>query len=281
MENITYIKNDQGISDYQLDKIAVLNRDHASSNTSDRYSFVSSRSIINALKENNWLPVEYKQSKTKKPEYEGYQKHMVTLRQPSTEYLGRVGDTIPQLVLYNSHNATSPIKLLLALFRLVCSNGMMTSEKAFEYSMRHTGIDQNELFQSIHSMQAQSARISDQLTRFQTIELTPNDRGVYVNRVIDELTPQLAEKTEHKSNSDEYRNFIAKSLASPIRGADVGSSLWLTHNVVQEKLIRGNVRYYDARGRLRRTRGVSSIDRELQLNRKLWDITADTANQLQ
>ena len=55
------------------------------------------------------------------------------------------------------------------------------------------------------------------------------------------------------------------------RSDDLGNNLWSTFNRVQETAIRGGIQ----NGR-RRVRGLSSIGRNVSLNRSLWDLAVDT-----
>jgi hypothetical protein len=43
----------------------------------------------------------------------------------------KVGDSVPEVVILNSHDGISAHNLMAALWRLVCSNGLMTSETEF------------------------------------------------------------------------------------------------------------------------------------------------------
>ena len=58
----------------------------------------------------------------------------------------------------------------------------------------------------------------------------------------------------------------------PRRVEDVGHSLWLSLQRVQEHLIRGGQRGRSAQGKRLQTRAVTSIDRSVNLNRALWTL---------
>jgi hypothetical protein len=59
------------------------------------------------------------------------------------------------------------------------------------------------------------------------------------------------------------------------RTGDTGDDLWSTLNKVQENLIRGGLTRRSATGRLTRTRGITAIRRDIELNSRLWDLAAE------
>jgi len=59
------------------------------------------------------------------------------------------------------------------------------------------------------------------------------------------------------------------------RPGDTGDDLWSTLNKVQENLIRGGLTRRTATGRLTRTRGITAIRRDVELNSRLWDLAAE------
>jgi hypothetical protein len=65
-----------------------------------------------------------------------------------TELVG--GDTvIPKLVLVNSMNRESSLKLIMGVFRLICSNGMIVGDSVLNQKVRHrTGPNMNEFLEN-------------------------------------------------------------------------------------------------------------------------------------
>ncbi len=81
--------------------------------------------VVNALQEEGWYPVRVQQTKTRDPSKQLLARHMVRFRQDPDRQI-KVGDSISELVLTNSHDRSAAYQLDLGLFRLVCSNGMVT-----------------------------------------------------------------------------------------------------------------------------------------------------------
>jgi hypothetical protein len=56
------------------------------------------------------------------------------------------------------------------------------------------------------------------------------------------------------------------------RTEDLGDNLWVIFNRVQEHLCVGGLTRRSTNGRLVRTRRLTSINRDVQLNGQLWDL---------
>ena len=62
-----------------------------------------------------------------------------------------------------------------------------------------------------------------------------------------------------------------EQLLSTRRAADLGSSLWLTYNVVQENLVAGGLAGRSASGRASRTRAIRAVREDVRINVGLWN----------
>ncbi len=62
-------------------RLASITADHQGLNTSDKYSFFSTLNILGTLKNAGWLPVKVQEQAVKMTNRDGFQKHLVRLRQ--------------------------------------------------------------------------------------------------------------------------------------------------------------------------------------------------------
>ena len=67
----------------------------------------------------------------------------------------------------------------------------------------------------------------------------------------------------------------ATALLGCRRGEDAGEDLWSTLNRVQENLLRGGLPRRTPRGRLLRTRRITSIREDVRINSALWEMAAE------
>jgi len=94
---------------------------------SDRYSFLSTSSILKGMRENGWAPVRAEQQSVRTEARRGFQKHLI--RFARAEQLGswEKNQVRPEVVLLNSHDKSSAYQLHCGLFRLVSSNGLVVA----------------------------------------------------------------------------------------------------------------------------------------------------------
>ena len=64
-------------------------------------------------------------------------------------------------------------------------------------------------------------------------------------------------------------------LLAPERKLDEGSNLWVVFNRVQEKLTHGSFTHINAKGKLRKARGIKNFQQDMELNEKLWELAEE------
>jgi hypothetical protein len=114
--------------------------DHASPETSERYGFVSSANAIAILADHGFAPTRAVQKPVRRAIDLPFADHMITFR-PVTGYSDET-DTTPEIILYNSHNGKSALKLFAGAFRFICSNGIVAGD-GFQSKMRHSHLTAN------------------------------------------------------------------------------------------------------------------------------------------
>ena len=68
-------------------------------------------------------------------------------------------------------------------------------------------------------------------------------------------------------------NLNVEDLLSPVRQGDRGNDLWKIFNVVQEKLVKGGLVFNDKKEKMQKLRPITNIDRRIDVNKKLWELT--------
>jgi hypothetical protein len=229
---------------------------------SERYKFIPTTDYINALEAQGWSVTKASQTRTRKAPADTA-KHMVTMEHsqyaPGSMELGGLS---PRVHLLNSHNHSSRFKLILGIFRLVCSNGLMVSQGRIQaLSFAHT----------------QSARdVADVLTTEFFADANDNLERAKAWSAIDLTRDQqhALALTARNIRFGEDSTVDPASLLEARRSADVGDSLWLTFNRLQENSTRGGIRFPGMR---RRSRNLTNIGKEVEVNTRLWTAAADMA----
>lgn len=241
---------------------------------SQQYQTIPTINVINALCDNGFVCVKAMQSRTRIFGKRDYVKHLIRFRVRTAE-TPSVGDTIPELVLINSHDGTSAYKLNFGLYRLVCANGLIVSEKeVMTIKLVHKGHNNicNDAIYAAKILLFSAAKTARTVTLWQNTRLTPRQQDIYADEVKNNI---------YESNIDiPINRFLSARRSVDQVDANGDRDLWRTFNIVQEKLITGGIMGTTPTNRMMRSRSVASIDKLLDYNQGLWSLTSNFAAQL-
>ena len=121
-------------------------------NVSERYIQANTMTVVDDLAKLGWYPVQAKQCRNKKNSSGIRSFHMIAFQNPDIKITktnddgSKEVDTFPRIILTNSHDGYNAFKLMVGLFRLVCSNGLVVSDNQMvNMSIRHMNYDFEEL----------------------------------------------------------------------------------------------------------------------------------------
>jgi Domain of unknown function (DUF932) len=231
---------------------------------SERYKAVNTTQVVDAFKGQGFELFSLKAAHTRNAEKQGFQKHMLTFRHPELQ-LKNVGDSLPQVLLSNSYDGSSAYRIMLGVFRLVCSNGLVVAGPTFN-SIRVRHVGNNAVEQAIagaFEVAKQTGAVAEQINALSGLILTVEQQLQFADEA-----KQLLFKPDVQVDPFE--------LLRARRTADVGNDAWRVLNRVQENIIQGGVSYrrLDANGRLRNgtRRSIRAIDANVKINQELWQI---------
>lgn len=259
----------QVLSNDYLQRIApsIFSREPAGG-LSEKYRFVPTIDVLDALRDEGFFPVAVAASRCKTDDGKDYVKHTLRLRREADldTKLARVGQVLPELALTNSHNGTSGFLLDPALHRLVCSNGLICAEHQGTLRFRHTGKDDliGRVLEGAYEIVEDFPRIADKVEEWSNINLDERQRLAFAKAA---LPLRFEDETTVRP----------EQLLTPHRYADHKPDVFSTFNVVQENIIRGGLYAGRKNGRRQTTRKVTSVDRDLKLNRALWTLADELA----
>jgi Domain of unknown function (DUF932) len=226
---------------------------------SDGYGFVSTISVINALRDSGFEPVEVRQSQRRNEAKMPWTKHMIKFRQTGLLKKVQRGDVVPQVILLNSHDRSSGFHMYAGLFRLVCSNGLMVSEgEAVEpIKIMHT----KRLAENVISQAQELVRGADGVFRLRSdmlaTILTDKQQIAFATKALEVRPPRAAAP-------------LPVSLLEARRPQDNKPDLWHVYNRVQENMLRGGLNTVTPEGRAVASRGIGRIERDVEVNAGLW-----------
>ncbi|PLY13836.1 MAG: DUF945 domain-containing protein, partial [Sedimenticola sp.] len=202
---------------------------------SDRYRFIPTIDVVNALRKEGWLPTSVQQSQTRQEEKVGFTKHLIRFRSESAQFCS--DDSLPEIILMNSHDRGSSFTLMAGIFRLVCTNGMVIQNADFgKVRIRHSGSDMmHEILESVFMLSEQTPKMAEAIDQFRAITLSPDEQGIYAASAA-EMRWGLDPETKKVKAP-----FPSQHLLTCRRHDDQGNDLWRVHNRVQENLMKGGL----------------------------------------
>lgn len=278
------------LSNDQLLKIAPsIFADSPWEGMSDKYRFIPTIEVIEAMRENNFVPVKASQSAARIEGKQNFTKHMIRFRhkdymtvanaalEGKDNWVANKTDMtlpeIPEIVLVNSHDGSSAYNLMAGLFRLVCRNGLiLQSGNIGSISVRHSGKKDtlNEVIEGSYEIIENAPIIANQVADLKQIELRPDQQEVFAKAAI-ELKGENAAKTFNADRLLQSRRYEDKANDNGNR------DLWKTFNVIQENIIQGGIRGRSQTGRRTRSKPVQSVSEDVRINKALWVLTEQMA----
>lgn len=237
----------------------------AMAGVSDRYSFLPTIEVVEAMRQAGWAPVQASEQRIRTEARQGFQKHVIRFQRFDHLSTAEVGQR-PEVVLLNSHDRSSAYQLHAGIFRLVCSNGMIIADGTFAHvSIRHAGFTPERVIKASAEVLDDVPRLMDHVSSFQDRKLSEPERKAFAEAALLLRYDSLEEAPVRADKVLEHR-----------RREDNGNDLWTTLNVVQENMIRGGLKDYSKRKpdgkRHPRTRAVAGIDENVKLNKALWHL---------
>ena len=221
---------------------------------SDRYVVVPTIEVVN-----NFIDAGWQVASAKQVGQGVYGKHSVRLRNAD---LPKVGDSLVEAIITNSHNGTTKLEVGAGLFRLVCSNGLVVpQQELISLNQRHMNISMDEVNQITETFIKSTPIIERSVHQMM-------DKKMSMDEKIDFTTKAIGVRWK---NTEDISTMTLETIINPLRQDDFDPTLWNTFNVVQEKLIRGG--FVKQQGRKERTvKPITSLAMDTMINKKLWEL---------
>lgn len=250
--------------------------------TSDRYTFIPTIEVVEALIEEGFTPVSAQQSRTRIEGKGDFTKHMLRFQRTQDveamrdlqrvnpghhfyEKHGQIAPEYPSIVLTNSHDRSSGYRLDAGLYRVVCSNGLtVQSSDMGSISVRHSGNIKDMVIDGCIKIIQDMPKVLESVDAMKRIELLPEERMIFANAALQLRYPDDAETGLPTAP------IKADQLLLPRRTADRKDDLWTTFNTTQENFIKGGLRGRGTTGARTSTRAIKSVTEDSRMNKALW-----------
>ena len=248
---------------------------------SERFQPIPTYDVLKALMKEGFMPVGAKQSRSRDEGKKDFTKHLIRLRRLDDDREYRVGDTLCEILLKNANDGTSAYDLMAGLFRVRCTNSMVSQIGTFDgVKVRHSGSAQvvaGNVIEGTYRVLGEAQKALVAPADWSAIRLDGDERRLLAR------TAHMArfETEDGGSNTPEAHAIQPERFLIPHRFDDKAPDLWTTFNVIQENAIKGGMRgaHVDETGHVRRvtSRAVKGIEQDVKLNKLLFGLAAGMA----
>tara|TARA_R110000796_G_scaffold99849_2_gene208254 strand:+ start:716 stop:1498 length:783 start_codon:yes stop_codon:yes gene_type:complete len=225
---------------------------------SNKYSFIPTTRILKDLDKLGWAPYEVSQRKSRTTKDAMFTKHLIRFRNKS---ITQLGDSIPEIILTNSHDGRNSFNLHAGVFRLVCSNGLIIADKTFsQVKIKHQWYNIDELSKVTNSMVDKLPIIINNIKAMDSKELSEKEKITFTKKAMLTRWPKGNDMLD------------VEDMLQSIRVGDKGNSVWKIYNVIQEKLIKGGLVFNNKKEKIQKLRPIINIDRKIDVNKNLWEL---------
>jgi hypothetical protein len=231
--------------------------------TTEKFAPIRTADAVDALLDNGWQIQTASVAKTRTLARQPFARHAATLSFPDDQ---SSAEFRPQILIVNSNDGGSAFKLFAGIYRFICANGIVVGSTFEGISIRHIGdVDtiKGRIVEGAARIRRGAPVLGAWAEQFRNTELNPSQILQFNSVAAGLRFPRLGDR-EKLAN-------LALQFDLVRRREDQNNDLWSTFNRVQETAIRGGIHSGN-----RRVRGLSSIGRNVSLNRSLWDLAVDT-----
>ena len=240
--------------------------------TTKHYDYVDTMQAVEILQDHGFKPVYAKQKPSRKRGNIPFASHLIAFAQDLSDAPHR-----PEILLWNSHDATQSLRLLSGLYRMACDNGIVCGQ-GLQAKLRHDG-GQTTGFEKLVIEQAQNMpKAMAQAETMQAIKLDMRQQQAFAKDALNLRWGNINETAENGTFWDSVTMIHANHAK---RIEDTSQDLWTTYNRLQESLITANnipvISRTDKGEKTRKAKAIQSLKETVRLNQGLWDLAEKAA----
>jgi hypothetical protein len=222
---------------------------------SQKYNFVPTFEILENFEKEGWQVSSAKQVGKGR-----YSTHELRLRNGG---LPQVGDSLIEAIIRNSHDGLTSLSVKAGLHRLVCSNGLTVPVSvASAFNIRHMNVDLSAVRQVTDEFAEKLPLIGQSMGKMESTMMSEGQINDFVTKAGIIRWERGGMPTSIK----------VEDIIQPLRDGDKGNSVWKTFNVVQEKFVRGGIKYQTKKNRYTAMRELNNIHAINKINTQLWEL---------
>jgi hypothetical protein len=194
-------------------------------NVSAKYNPIQASAVGDAMQSHGLTLSSLSTGRAKHEDKADFQRTLSRYRGP--ELFQENGKPVHLEVIYDSkHMGRGVDRILLGIYRMVCTNGLFVGKNFFTHEIRHNGATYDNLNVGIAAALNMASKLAQTVQRMQTIQLNDAQKEAFALEAVKLLTPDSALQVRHR-------------LLAPKRAEDTSNDLWTVYNVVQENAMQG------------------------------------------
>jgi hypothetical protein len=241
----------------------------------ERYQSLNTGSLIPVMADYGYFPVQAAQKRAVKGQTAVHKAHMIAFAKPADE---ATGDVRSEIIMYNSHDGSSAVKLFAGAYRFICSNGIVAGE-GLSRSVYHTKKSLSDFEAMLRGVIDNLPHVMQRFDSARQVQLDAAQRY--------ELAKQAVMKRWQQFDSS-----IVDAEGRPIKGsyaidetirgalgvqrdADNLSDAFTVWNRIQENVLRGNVNIKSISDKnigIRKARPITAVAEHVRINSELFDL---------
>lgn len=234
---------------------------------SDRYGHVNTGELLPFFQERGFSVVDAQQDKPRLRDFNTVA-HLVQL-QPNWTLdapAAKVGDGAPRIILRNSHNGRTKLRLNVGYYRFVCANGLVVGEDMAQMEISHRANVAAMLEQFLTEFNEGASRHLHSIQRWQELEINPRAEQEFARRA-----------AVLRFGKDGDKRYPPGLLLTAHRVEDKGRTLWQVFNRVQENTVSRKLVGLNSEGRPIHSRPLTAITAKTEFNKQLWSLAEEVA----
>lgn len=184
----------------------------------------------------------------------------------------------PEIVLYNSHDGTSSVKLFAGLYRFVCSNGIVAGE-GFNAKVNHTTSAMRGFEDMLTNIIGQMPKLLDTIEALRSRRLDADQMHTLATQAV-KTRWDIIDRVDENTTKGVYATEQTVVQALGVRRyEDNTTDAFTVWNRLQKNILRGHLfvksvtnvdGYVSVKDR--KARAVSSVSEHVRINRNLFDL---------
>lgn len=238
---------------------------------SDRYADINSFQAIETLQGMGYAVTNALQKKARKNSPE-HVEHFAALSRYDDIRNPDLAER-PEILIYNSHDGSSSLKLFVGMFRFVCSNGLIAGD-GYSLRVKHSKTGAANFESQLIEAGEQLPRLAERVREFRAINVSERMATEFAEQALSLRWERYQQGSELQGAYWTEHQLI--TVLNAIRAGDNQANAWTIFNRVQEKLMHGKLevlsRNNEGREKWRKARPIHAIAEQVRVNRELWNI---------